>query len=91
MDIQVEHDTANTRFHAKVEGHECVADYHVADGVMHMTHTYVPYPIEGRGIAAHLVHAALAYAREQGLRVNPRCSYVRTYMRRHPETLSLQV
>ncbi len=54
-----------------------------------MHHTYVPSPLEGQGIAATLVAAALAYARHEGLRVRPTCSYVARYMRRHPETLDL--
>jgi predicted GNAT family acetyltransferase len=90
MQPQVEHNAADSRFETRVEGHLCVADYHLALGVMHMTHTHVPPPIQGRGIAATLVDAALAYARAKGLRVDPQCSYVRAYMRRHPDTLSLQ-
>jgi predicted GNAT family acetyltransferase len=90
MPFQVEHNAAGSRFEARVGGHLCVADYHLAHGVMHMTHTYVPRPIEGRGIAAALIDAALAHARAKGLRVDPQCSYVRAYMRRHPDTLSLQ-
>jgi predicted GNAT family acetyltransferase len=35
------------------------------------------------------VQAALAHARAQGWRVRPSCSYVRSYMRRHPETQDL--
>jgi predicted GNAT family acetyltransferase len=35
------------------------------------------------------VKTALAYARAQGLKVQPSCSYVRVYMKRHPETLDL--
>ena len=38
---------------------------------------------------AELVRAALAHAREQGLKVRPLCSYVQAYMRRHPEVQSL--
>ncbi len=90
MTVQVEHNAAGSRFEARVEGHLCVADYHVSSGVMHMTHTFVPPDVTGRGVAAALVRAALAYARDQGLRVDPRCSYVLAYMRRHPDTLSLQ-
>jgi predicted GNAT family acetyltransferase len=36
-----------------------------------------------------LVAEALRWARTQGLRVQPRCSYVAAYMRRHPETQDL--
>jgi hypothetical protein len=56
---------------------------------MRMTHTGVPQALEGRGIAAALVGAALAHARAQGLRIRPQCSYVQVYMRRHPETQDL--
>lgn len=72
-------------FEAAVEGLRCVADYHLSEGVMHLTHTVVPKELEGRGIAAQLVIAALTWARAQGLQVNPVCSYVAVYIRRHPE------
>jgi uncharacterized protein len=62
-----------------------VADYHLIDNVMWLTHTEVPPALEGRGIAARLVQAALEHARAEGLRVKPACSYVRTYLKRHPE------
>ena len=43
----------------------------------------------GRAIAAALVRTALAHARAQGWRVRPSCSYVASWMRRHPETQDL--
>lgn len=85
----VTHNPAQSRFEATIEGRLCVADYRLNAGVMQMTHTGVPPQLEGRGIAAALVKAALEYARAQGLKVNPLCSYVATYMRRHPETQDL--
>jgi predicted GNAT family acetyltransferase len=36
-----------------------------------------------------MVKAALDHARAHGLKVAPVCSYVRAYMRRHPETQGL--
>lgn len=57
--------------------------------VVALTHTEVPIAHEGRGIAAALVRAALDWARAEGLRVRPLCSYVAAYMRRHPETQDL--
>jgi predicted GNAT family acetyltransferase len=52
-------------------------------------HTEVPPALQGQGIAAVLVKAALDWARAERLQVRPVCSYVAAYMRRHPETLDL--
>lgn len=87
--LHVQHNIDQQRFECKVDGMLCVADYQLTDGVMHMTHTEVPAALGGRGIAAALVEAALAHARSAHLKVNPACSYVRSYMQRHPETHSL--
>ena len=89
MPIAVIHIAAASRFGATVDGQLCVADYRLAGTLMTMHHTFVPPALEGRGIAAALVAAALAHARREGLRVRPTCSYVSAYMRRHPETLDL--
>jgi uncharacterized protein len=86
---QVLHEPHAMRFVATVDGHECEAAYRLIDGVMWLIHTEVHPALQGRGIAAALVQAALAHARAQGLKVRPACSYVRTYMRRHPETQDL--
>lgn len=85
----IEHIPERSRFQTVVDGQTCVCDYQLAGGVMQLTHTGVPPAVEGRGIAAELVAAALAHAREHGLKVTPVCSYVQVYMRRHPETLEL--
>lgn len=83
------HDTRRQRFEQTVEGHVCTAEYQLSDGVMRMTHTGVHPSLQGRGIAARLVEAALAHARGRGLKVRPDCSYVRGYMERHPQTRDL--
>ena len=89
MSITIDHDVGLGRFSAVVHGHQCVCDYRLRDGVMAITHTEVARELEGQGIAAELVRAALAHARENGLKVRPLCSYVQAYMRRHPEVQSL--
>jgi len=87
--IRVVHNVAASRFETEVGGHLCVAAYDLDGGVLRMTHAAVPRALEGRGIAAALVHAALAHARDEGLKVAPACSYVRAYMRHHSETQDL--
>ena len=89
MNLHIEHRPEHGRFLAIVDGHECVADYQIANGVMALTHTGVAPQLQGRGIAAALVQAALDYAQAQGFKVDPVCSYARLYMRRHLATLAL--
>ena len=87
--VEVRHNAAASRFEATVEGWLCIAAYTLVDNVMRIHHTEVPPAVSNRGIAAQLVRAAFAYAEAHDLKVEPRCSYVRSYMRRHPETLHL--
>jgi len=89
MDLAIEHQAARGRFRTLVDGEACVVDYRLEGGVMVINHTEVPRRLEGRGIAAALTQAALDHAQAQGLKVNPLCSYARTYMRRHPQTQAL--
>lgn len=53
--------------------------------VLTAQHALVPPEIGGRGIAAKLVEALIADAREQGWKIVPECSYVAAAFRRHPE------
>ena len=89
--VHVEHHPERQRFEASVNGLAGVADSRLDGRVMRMTHTGVPLPLRGHGIAARLVAAALAHARSEGLQVDPLCSYVARYMQRHPETQDLLV
>jgi uncharacterized protein len=87
--LNVIHNPAQSRFELQRGPHVCVADYHLDAGVMHLTHTWVDPSLQGQGIAAALVEAAIGHARELGLKIHPACSYVRTYMQRHPATQDL--
>ena len=85
-DVAVEHDAAGSRFVARVDGEESVAEYRRVGDTLRMTHTGVPSAQRGRGIAAALVCEAFAHARREGLKVEPVCPYVVRYAERHPDT-----
>lgn len=89
VSVEVLHNAAASRFEAIVDGQLCIAGYVLVDGVMRLTHTEVPSALESRGIAGELVRVALAWAAANKVKVEPRCSYVRAYMRRHPESQAL--
>lgn len=83
--LAIRHHADVGRFETTVEGLRCEVDYQLDGDLMRITHTGVPTALEGRGIAAALVVHALSWARAQGRRVQPLCSYVQAYVRRHPE------
>jgi uncharacterized protein len=63
--------------------------YREADGRVRMIHTEVPPHLQRRGYGSALVRAALDYARQAHLRVDPLCPFVRDYIARHPEDADL--
>jgi predicted GNAT family acetyltransferase len=87
----IRHDRRRHRFETEVEGHLGYVEYSLGDGVLAIDHTIVPAAIGGRGIAGHLVQAAVDFAQAQGLKIDPRCEYAAAWMRRHPQYARLQV
>ena len=85
-DIVVDHHRSKHRFEARDPQGMGVLVYHERkDGTLVLLHTRVPKELEGHGVAAHLAKAALNYARENGVKIVPRCRYVAAYIERHPE------
>ena len=76
---------AQSRFETDAGGEVAVAYYNRAPGVITLTHTEVPFQLQGQGIASRLVRGVLEAARAEGLKVVPRCSFVSSYIARHPE------
>lgn len=89
MPSAIHHDAARLRFSTVLDGHEAELVYRLRGGALVIDHTGVPAAIGGRGVAGDLVKAALDYARAQGLRVVPACSYSAAYVQRHPEYADL--
>lgn len=85
----VEHFTEESRFETR--GEETIAhlDYSLDGKVMTIRQTYVPPELRGQNIAGLLASAAFEYARSEGLKVVPQCSYIDWYAKRHPEVAAL--
>jgi predicted GNAT family acetyltransferase len=88
--LTIEQDQAASRFVARLPGGEAFLSYRTQEDALELVHTFVPEAFRGRGIAERLCRAAFAYARRQGLKVIPTCSYVaEAYLKRHPEEAPL--
>lgn len=88
-DTTVVHNPAAQQFEVQLNGMLAVCAYRREDSVLNIHHTEVPEALGGRGLAGLLVAAALVWAREQGLYVQPSCSYAALYMTKRPETQAL--
>lgn len=88
--MRIRHDVDSHRFLGETASGTAVLAYtRVPSGALELYSTYVPAPERGRGLGGRLVEAAVAYAREQGLRIVPTCWYVAEWLDAHPEHADL--
>jgi len=83
--MTVTHNEALGRYEMKTEHGLAVAVYHQQGDRRIFTHTEVPRADEGKGLASRLVKEALDDTRRAGFKIQPACSFVVAYVRRHPE------
>lgn len=83
--FDVRHEPERSRYSVSVDGELAVVNYHRQGRVIAFTHTEVPAPIEGRGVASALARRALDDARAAGDQVIPACEFFAHYMKGHPE------
>ena len=81
---------ARSRFEFDAAGVTAFMNYRLdADSVISLDHTETPVEARGRGIASRLVKGALDIVRARGLKVVPRCPFVRAYLAKHLEDSDL--
>jgi predicted GNAT family acetyltransferase len=85
----VQHEPAQNRFAATVEGGTAELEYQRADDVLIFVHTFVPEAARGEDVGAALVEAALDHVRENDLRLVAQCPFVKHYVEEHPEAQAL--
>ncbi|MBE7501142.1 MAG: N-acetyltransferase [Verrucomicrobiales bacterium] len=83
--LVIRHNVPAQRFEALVGGLLAWLGYAREGPRYVLDHTWVPEELRGRGLAAQLAAAALTEARQRHWRILPRCSYVASFLRKHPE------
>jgi uncharacterized protein len=81
----VVHNASHQRFEIDIEGQLSVLEYTFKNHRLFLTHTKVPPALENQGLGTKLAHAALEYARQNGLTVIASCPFVQDYVNSHPE------
>ena len=87
MEASVSHEPG--RFVLRMDGEEAHLRYEQHAGVLEVLSTWTPPALRGGGVAARLTEAAVAFARREGLRIRPTCSYTRAYLQQHAELRDL--
>lgn len=86
IESQIRLDEERSRFEVPVEDKTAVLSFRaVDDQTLDYQSTVVPPEARGQGIAGKLVRHALDWARDEGYRVIPSCSYVRSWIDRHED------
>lgn len=83
--LEVHNNEEAKRFEAQLGDKFAIIEYMRAGNNIIFTHTEVPQEYEGQGIANKLAYVALECAKEQGLKVQPLCPFVKLYITKHPE------
>lgn len=63
--------------------------YKKENNVLFLTHTVVPQQLSGKGIGSALVKQVLTRIKKENTTIVPQCSFIASYIERHPEWQSL--
>ncbi|HET9109750.1 MAG TPA: GNAT family N-acetyltransferase [Ktedonobacterales bacterium] len=87
--ITIRDNAAERRYETRIGDSVAVLEYEREGDRSTLIHTGVPRELEGHGIAGKLARFALDDARTHGWQVVPECSYVQSYLRRHPDQMDV--
>lgn len=83
---EVKLNTEKNRFELVVQDAMAIIEFEKLEpNILDLTHTEVPRELSGKGVGSKLVSGSLKYIRDNNLKVIPSCSFVKSYMEKHPE------
>lgn len=85
MTTPIRDNAARSRFELEADGVTAFMNYQLSGKVISLDHTETPVAARGRGFASRLTQGVLDEARGRGLKIVPRCPFVRAFVERHPE------
>ncbi len=83
--LDITHNEQGQRFETTIDGQTGYVSYQERGDSLVYDHTIVPQALGGQGVGSALVEHALNYARNQDKKVVPQCSFVASYINKHPE------
>ena len=86
MDLTVSDNLYEAKYEARLNGELAgTLEYELTSDLIILIHTEVLPGHQDRGIGGQLARYALDDARSRGLQVRPVCTFVRSWLERHPD------
>ena len=85
MKIDITHNQRANRFETTINGKTGYISYQDEGERLVYDHTIVPSELGGQGVGSALVKHALDYAEAENKKVVPQCSFVASYIDKHPD------
>lgn len=90
MSMDILDNKQESRFETTIDGNVAYSAYDLEDpDRIVFTHTVVPEELAGRGVGGALIRHALDAARTSNLKVVPQCSFVASFIKKHPDYADL--
>jgi len=83
--VKLIHNRNENRFEKKIDGFVAYIEYLRKEDRLYLTHTIVPQEIGNRGVGTTLIRETLEEIEKLYLKIVPVCSFVISYIKRHPE------
>ena len=83
--LDITHNQNAQRFETTIDGQTGYISYQERGDTLVYDHTIVPQQLGGQGVGSALVEHALNYARKHDKKVVPQCSFVASYIKKHPK------
>lgn len=84
-DIPLTNNELSRQFELVVDNVKAKIEYDLQKDRMFLLHTEVPPALGGRGVGQAIVEKTLQYLDENNLKLVPLCSFVASYVKKHPE------
>jgi predicted GNAT family acetyltransferase len=86
MAISVIHNQEDQSFYATINGYEAELAYsQPTEDTIDLAHTFVDENLRGQGVGEEMARAALAFARDNNMRVLTSCHFVAAFVKRNHE------
>jgi hypothetical protein len=83
-EIPLNDNKASHHLELQVDNYTAFIDYKKTNDKLFLIHTEVPDELEGRGVGSAIVEKAFQFAKANEMKIVPLCSFVQSYLKRHP-------